>query len=402
LTIQFAKTIIVLINKKGENINMITTIKITPKLIFGPGALNQLPDEAKAIGRKKLMIVTYPDIRRVGHLDRVLKLLEKGGITNPIIFEKVMPNPRATMIDEGAAIARREKVDFIIGLGGGSAMDSAKCIGLAGTGTKPIWDYYGYMGTVENPSVFIQIPTMAGTGSEMNVGGVVTDWENSHEKNSFGVPDLLAKVVIVDPELTLTVPKRQIAAGGLDILTHLAEFYLTAPENMFINDGLKETMMKAVVKYLPIALEKPNDMEARIQLSWASTVAMSGLARIGDNVGTMSCHGMEEAMSGRFDICHGEGLAAIFPTWMHNIQPVRQERNLMFAYNVFGRTDVDGTKALEDWLGTIKMKLKLRDLGFNLAYADQVGEIALRQGRVRNNPVPLTTKEVGDIYRAAY
>jgi hypothetical protein len=258
------------------------------------------------------------------------------------------------------------------------------------------------MGTVENPPVFIQIPTMAGTGSEMNVGGVVTDWENIHEKNSFGVPDLLAKVVIVDPELTLTVPKRQIAAGGLDILTHLAEFYLTAPENMFINDGLKETMMKAVIKYLPVALEKPNDMEARIQLSWASTVAMSGLARIGDNVGTMSCHGMEEAMSGRFDICHGEGLAAIFPTWMRNIQPIRKERNLMFAYNVFGRTDVDGTKALEDWLGTIKMKLKLRDLGFNLAYADQVGEIALKQGRVRNNPVPLTPKEVGDIYRAAY
>lgn len=134
---------------------MITTIKLTPKLIFGPGALNQLTDEAKAIGRKKLMIVTYPDIRKAGHLDRVLKLVAAAGIPNPVVFEKVMPNPRAAMIDEGAALARQEKVDFIIGLGGGSAMDSAKCIGLGSTGTKPIWDYIGYMGAAENPPLFI-------------------------------------------------------------------------------------------------------------------------------------------------------------------------------------------------------------------------------------------------------
>lgn len=381
---------------------MITTISITPKLIFGPGALNQLSDEAKAIGRKKLMIVTYPDIRKAGHLDKVIKLLEKGGITNPIVFEKVMPNPRATMIDEGAALARSEKVDFIIGLGGGSVMDSAKCIALGSTGTKPIWEYIGVRTPVGTAPLIIQIPTMAGTGSEMNLAGVVTDWEKTHEKTSIGTPDLLARVVIVDPELTLTVPKRQIAAGGLDILTHLAEFYLSAPENMFVNDGVKETMMKAVVKYLPIALEKPNDMEARVQLSWASTVAMSALARIGDNVGNMSCHGMEEAMSGRFDICHGEGLAAIFPYWMKNIQPARKERNLMFARNVFGRTDVDGTKAFEDWQAGIKMNLRLRNLGFELALADEVGAMALRQPRTAANPVPLTPKDVGDIYRAAY
>ena len=116
---------------------------------------------------------------------------------------------------------------------------------------------------VKNAPVFIQIPTMAGTGSEMNAGGVITDWENTHEKTSVGNPALLAKVVIVDPELTLTVPKRQTAAGGLDILTHLAEFYLTEPEPLPINDGFKETLMKVVVKYLPIVLKKPDDIEAR-------------------------------------------------------------------------------------------------------------------------------------------
>ena len=381
---------------------MITTIAISPKVIFGPGALEQLTDEAKAVGKKKLMIVTYPDIRRVGHLDRVLKLLAVAGITNPIVFEKVMPNPRVTMLDEGAALARKEKVDFIIGLGGGSAMDSAKAIGLGSTSTKSVWEWVGSRGPAENAPAFIQVPTMAGTGSEMNVGAVVTDWENTHEKTSIGTPELLPRAVIVDPELTLTVSRRQIAAGGFDILTHLAEFYLTAPENSFVNDGVKETMMKAVVKYLPIALDKPNDMEARVQLSWASTVAMSALARIGDNYGTMACHGMEEAMSGRFDICHGEGLAAIFAAWMRNIEPVRKSRNMMFARNVFGRTDVDGTKAFEDWRDSVGMKLKLRNLGFDLSYADTVGAIALRQPRTKNNPAPLTPKDIGDIYRACY
>ncbi len=174
-----------------------------------------------------------------------------------------MPNPRVTMIDEGAALARREKVDFIIGLGGGSAMDSAKAIGLGSTGTKSIWEYVGDRSPVQNAPVFIQVPTLAGTGSEMNAGAVITDWEKTHEKTSVGNPALLPNVVIVDPELTLTVPKRQTAAGGLDILTHLAEFYLTEPEPLPINDGFKETLMKVVVKYLPIALEKPDDMEAR-------------------------------------------------------------------------------------------------------------------------------------------
>ena len=387
---------------KGEKIIMITTISPPAKLLFGPGSLNQLGDEARALGKNRVMIVTYPDIRKVGLLDRVIKLLEKGGIQNPVVFEKVMPNPRVTMIDEGAALVRKEKVDFIIGLGGGSAMDSSKAIGLASTGTKSIWEYVGIWLPVNNAPVYIQIPTMAGTGSEMNPSAVITDWEHTHEKTSVGSSSLTAKVVIVDPELTLTVPKRQTAAGGLDILTHLAENYVTEPASLPINDGFKETLMKAVVKNLPIVLQKSDDIAARTELSWASTCAMSSFAKIGGTQGTMACHGIEEAMSGRFDIVHGEGLAAIFPSWLRNIEPARKERNRMFARNVFGRTDVDGATACEDWLQSVGMKLRLRDLGFDISLADEVGAVALRQPRTKNNPVPLTPKDVGDIYRAAY
>ena len=381
---------------------MITTISIPSKLLFGPGAINQLGEEAKVLGKNRVMIITYPDIRKVGLLDRVIKLLEKGGIKNPIVFEKVMPNPRVTMIDEGAALVRKEKIDFIIGLGGGSAMDSAKAIGLASTGSKSIWEYSGNWSPVNNVPVFIQIPTMAGTGSEMNPSAVITDWEHTHEKAPIGSTSLFAKVVIVDPELTLTVPKRQTAAGGVDILTHLAENYVTEPLPLSINDGFKETLMKTVIKNLPIVLKKPDNIEARTELSWVSTCATSGLARIGGTQGTMACHGMEEALSGRFDIVHGEGLAAIFPSWLRNIEPARRERNQMFARNVFSRTDVDGATACEDWLESIGMKFRLRDLGFDISLADEVGTVALRQERTKDNPIPLTPKDVGDIYRAAY
>jgi len=116
----------------------------------------------------------------------------------------------------------------------------------------------------------------------------------------------MAKCVIVDPEIHLTLPKRQILAGGLDILTHLAEFYVTEPETLPVNDGFKEVLMKVVIKYLPIAAKNPNDMVARTELAWASNCAMGGFARIGGTQGIMACHGMEEAMSGRFDICHGK------------------------------------------------------------------------------------------------
>jgi len=305
------------------------------------------------------------------------------------------------MIDEGAAIARSEKIDLIIGLGGGSTMDTAKCIGAASTNTKPIWDYIGSMQIFKGIPSFIQIPTLAGTGSELNGGAVVTNWE-TREKSGFGSPSLVAKTTIIDPELTLTLPRRQTAAGGVDILTHIAEFYLTQEEPLPVNDGWREHLMRIVVKYLPIVLEKEDDLDARTQLSWAATIGLSPLIMIGGTQGAMSCHPMEESISGQFDIIHGEGLAAIYPAWMRHILPVRRERNEMFARNVFGREDGDGTAALEDWLDSIGLKFRLRDLGFDMKYAERIAEMALKQPRTHGHPLPINVKEIVSIFQNAY
>ena len=378
---------------------MITTFNLPIRLVFGPGSLERLGDEAKQLGQKA-MIVTYPDIRRVGLLDKVVNILKEKEV-DVLVYEEVQPNPRSSMVDKGAGIARDEKVDLVIGLGGGSAMDTAKGITLASTGSESIWNYVGKMVQVTGPvPSIIQVPTMAGTGAELNSVAVITNWE-THDKNVLFNPNMSAKVAIVDPELTITVPKRQTASGGVDTFSHLVEYYLMPEAPIPMNDAIREAVIRMVVKYLPLALAKPDDIEARTQLSWASTIAMSPLATIGGTVGSMTCHGIEHAVSGYYDVAHGDGLAALLPAWMKHILPVRKERLDLLGKNVFGKAD--GILATEEWLKEVGMNLRLRDLGCELERADDIADMTLKTPMmVRPHPRPLDKEGIAQIYRDSY
>jgi hypothetical protein len=197
--------------------------QVTTAILFGPGSSDNIGQEAAKIGRKAL-IVTYPDIQRIGLLDKVVKDWKENGL-DTVIFDKVQCNPRTSTVDEGAEFTRKEKPDLLIGLGGGSVMDTTKGIALASSGTASIWDYTLQIATARGLILpIIQVPTIAGTGSEMNSSAVLTHWE-SHIKTSLGgIPALQAKIAIVDPALTLTVPMKQVKAGGVDILSHLIEY----------------------------------------------------------------------------------------------------------------------------------------------------------------------------------
>jgi len=378
---------------------MITTFYLPTKIVFGSGSIEQLGQEAKEIGRKA-MIVTYPDIRRIGLLDRVLEDLKANGV-DTLAFEEVEPNPHSSTVDKGAGIARSENIDLIIGLGGGSAMDAAKGIALASSGTESIWNYVGARVEVKGPvRPLIQVPTMAGTGSEANAGAVITNWE-THEKVGIGNPSLFAKVAIVDPEVTLTVPKKQTAAGGADIFSHLVEYYLMPEAPLPLNDNIREAIIRVVVKYLPQVLARLDDIEARTQLSWASTIAMSQLARLGGSTGAMTCHSIEHAVSGLYDITHGDGLAALLPTWMRHILPARKDRLDSLGKNVFGKTD--GILATEEWLEKVGMKLRLRELGCKLEQAEEIADITVRTaGRLHMHPRTLDAEAIAQIYRDSY
>ena len=378
---------------------MLSRFKLTIAVLFGAGAVTQVGEEAAKLGRKA-MVVTYPDIRRIGLLDKVLKDLKQNKV-DAVVFEKVEPNPRSTTIDEGAVIARKEKIDLVIGLGGGSAMDTAKGIALASNGTASIWDYLSQHIAVKGiiPTI-IQIPTMAGTGSETNNIAVITNWE-THVKGGLGDPRIQAKVAIIDPAITLSVPLHQTKAGGIDILSHVLEPYLADSKPTPMTDGIRETCMKIVVRFLPQVIAYPDDIGARTQLSWASTTATSQLAEWGGGSRSATCHAIENALSGYYDVTHGDGLAALLPAWMRSFYQVRQDRFSSLGKNVFGKKD--GIKATEDFFESVGMRLRLRDMGCKLEDAQAIAELAVKSSPfLAEHPTPLDVNAIAKIYRDSF
>jgi len=339
---------------------MITTFYLPTKIIFGSGSLAQLGAEAKNIGQKALLVTGASSMRKTGVLDRVVHDLKDNGV-DTLIYDKATPNPRTSTVDEGASMARDGGIDLVIGLGGGSVMDAAKGIALASTDTKPIWHYYTEAGAeIKGPvPSLIMVPTLTASGSEADSFAVLTNWE-THEKRTLGTPHYWPKVSIVDPDLTLTVPQKPTAQGGVDIFCHLLERYFTGKISSPLTDGIIETALRLVVKYLPQVLTKLDDIEARTQLSWACTIACSPVATLGGGAGPMTLHGIAHPLSAYYDIAHGDSLAPLLLAWMRYTLPVRKEKFDALGKNVFG--EADGILATEKWLETIGMKLRLRDL----------------------------------------
>ncbi len=377
---------------------MIQQFYLPINVLFGPGSIEQLGREAKTLG-SRAMIITYPDIRKLGFLDIVLKDLENQSVETRV-FEELEPNPRTTTVDRAARIARESKIDLVIGMGGGSAMDAAKGVALASSGEAPVWDYMmGKARSGKSVPNLIQVPTLAGTGSELNPICVFTHWE-SHEKRFMFNDKLWAKTAIIDPALTVTLPEKLTAGGGVDALSHIMECYLMPEKPLPMNDAIREAVMRVVVQVLPKVLSHPDDIDARSQISWASTIASSDLSRLGGSVGSMTCHGIEHAISGYYDINHGAGLAALLPSWMKQFYPARKERFELLGRNVFGKSD--GITAFEEWLEKLGMKLRLRDLGCELEKADEIADIALKVWDYSPHPTVMDAETIAKIYRDAW
>jgi hypothetical protein len=376
------------------------TLLIPTKIIFGNGAISEIGKEASQFG-KKALIVTYPDIRRIGLLDKIIQALKTSNV-EAVPFEEVEPNPRTTTVDKGAAAFRNEKCDLIIGIGGGSAMDCAKGIMATVASIGTAWDVLQRKVQPAAPfAPIIQIPTMAGTGSEINATSVLTHWE-THYKGVLVHPATQAKTAIIDPQLTLTVPKNQTKAGGVDTFCHIVEAYLTDNTPQPLTDDIRESVMRVVVNNLSKAIAKPDDLDARYQLSWASTVSMSTLHRIGGGSGQLTLHGIEHALSGFYDVTHGAGLAALLPAWMRFTLKDKPERFEKLARMVFSSKQ-DGVTATVEWLDSVGMKLRLRDLGCKIEDADEIGRLTmLMSAWVRMHPTPIDEKVVAQIFRDAF
>ncbi|XUX00476.1 MAG: iron-containing alcohol dehydrogenase [Dehalogenimonas sp.] len=378
----------------------VTEFNLPTRLIFGEGSFDRLGEEAAKLGRRAMIVSGQKTMRRLGLLDKAADMLEDSGL-EVILFDKIEPNPRASTIDQGAAIARGEKIDVVIALGGGSAMDAAKGVALASAGDKTVWHY---ITTRDNPPgkvpSLIMVPTVSASGSEVNSGAVITDW-NTHEKRVLSRPSLQPRVAIVDPELTLSLPLAPTLAGGVDIFCHAVEPYVTASHPEPLNDGWRESMLRTVVEYLPIVKADLHNREARRALAWVSTMACSSFASLGGGDGSMTLHGIEHPLSGLYDITHGEGLGALLPAWLADLTRERADRIRALGERVFSTSD--GQKAVEDWLKTIGMRLRLEILGVSKDKFSDLARLArVSSPWINNNPTPLEQEDIERIYRMAW
>ncbi|MDD5289465.1 MAG: iron-containing alcohol dehydrogenase, partial [Dehalococcoidales bacterium] len=196
-------------------------------------------------------------------------------------------------------------------------------------------------------------------------------------------------------------PLHQTKAGAIDTYAHLVENYVTDGTPTPLTDGIRETCMKMVVKYMPRVMAHLDDLEARTELSWASTIAMSQLARLGSGGGSMTCHGIEHALSGYYDVTHGDGLAALLPAWMRSFYQVRESRFKSLGRNVFGKED--GLKATEEFFESVGMRLRLGALGCKLEQAQEIAELAIKSSPwLSTHPTPLDANAIAKIYREAF
>jgi len=379
----------------------VATFRIPGQITFGAGAAETIGMEAKRLGATHAVVLSDPNLQKLGVTDRIVASLSTQGVRSTVYAEIEFEPSIQSVAPASAAAAKASGCDLVIGLGGGSVMDSTKVLAAAYKGKGVVWDYLTQKATVTKDTLpIIQVPTMAGTGSEVNAGAVISNWE-THEKFAVVNSFLFAKVAVIDPQITITVPVKQIRAGGADIFCHVAEPYITDTNSSQLTDGIREATMRAVVENLPLALENPKDINVRTKLSWASTLAMSNLMSLGGGGGVFSLHAIEHAVSGYFDVTHAEGLASLMPAWMKFNLPACKQRIDSLGKNVFGKTD--GVAAVEEWLSKIGLKVKLGQLGASLDKAKDVGIKAVMGGfGMKDNPIPLDADLVAQIYRNAF
>ena len=351
------------------------------KLYFGEDSLDYLKEELPKYGKNVVLIYGGGSIKKNGIYDNVIRILAENG-KNVVEDGGVMPNPTTDKLREGVEIARKHRADLLLAVGGGSCCDYAKAVSVSVHCDEDPWEKY-YL-RFEEPTCEIVpvgcILTMAGTGSEMNAGAVITD-PKTHLKigHVFG-EEVMPKFSILNPRFTMSLPKRQMVAGIYDIFNHICEQYFSGTDDN-VSDSLAEALMKSVVRNSLVAVEDSENYEARSNIMWAATWALNTLIACGKTTDWM-VHMLGQAAGGFTDATHGMTLAAVSLPYYRHILPYGLPKFKQFALEVWGvapagKTDEEiaheGLAAMEDWMKTIGVALSLSELG---ATEDMIDGIA--------------------------
>ncbi|HDX9589220.1 TPA: iron-containing alcohol dehydrogenase [Bacillus pseudomycoides] len=376
------------------------------KLIFGKGQLEQLKLEIPQYGKKVLLVYGGGSIKQNGIYDQVISMLKE--IDAEILeLSGVEPNPRLSTVNKGIQICKENNVEFILAVGGGSVIDCTKAIAAGSKYDGDAWDLVTKKAIAKEALPFGTVLTLAATGSEMNAGSVITNWE-TNEKYGWGSSVTFPQFSILDPNHTISVPRNQTIYGIVDIMSHVLEQYFHQGINTALQDRYCESILQTVIETAPKLLNDLESYEHRETILYCGTMALNGILAMGVR-GDWATHNIEHAASAVYDIPHGGGLAILFPNWMQHVLHENVGRFKQFAIRVFhvqteDKADIDialeGIEALRQFWTSIGAPSRLADYEIGEEQIDVMAEKAMAYGEFGQFK-KLNKQDVVKIYQAS-
>ncbi len=379
------------------------TYSIPTKIHFGKGQISHL-DELVESGKKVLLVYGGGSIKRAGIYDTAMSILKETGLQ---VFELsgVEPNPKIESVRKGVDICKKEDINMVLAIGGGSVIDCAKVVAAGACYDKDPWDLVIAPYRIKKALPIYSVLTLAATGSEMDKFAVISDM-SKNEKWGTASEYLKPKMSILDPEYTFSVSKKQTAAGTADMISHTFENYFTNVEHADVQARFAEGLLKTFFHYGPIALEHPDNYDARANLMWAASMAINGLIENGAEV-AWCVHPMEHELSAFYDITHGEGLAILTPHWMDfALNEKTAKKFAEYGRNVWGiliDNDMEAAKsaiaATRNFFQKMGLPQTLTEVGIDRKYFDIMAEKAANG--CKGSFVPLSKEDIISIFEAA-
>ena len=374
---------------------------------FGRGTEQHVGMRIKQFGGTNVLLhYGGGSIKRSGLYDRVAKCLEDEGIPYGELGG-VQPNPRSGLVYEGIDMCRSGGYDFILAVGGGSVIDSAKAIAAGTCYEGDFWDFYTKKAEIKKALPVGTILTIAAAGSEGSANTVITNEKTGFKKGA-GSDVLRPRFSILNPELTCTLPPYQTAAGATDIMIHICERYFSNTEEVEITDRLCEAVLKTMIYETPRVIRDPDHYEARANIMWAGMLAHNNVCGVG-RVQDWASHHIEHELSALYDVTHGAGLAVIAPAWMRYVLAINPHKLVQFAERVWDippqqteeQTALKGIEAFEAFLKSIGMPLTFAEIGASGKDIDTLTQKLLEGKETEGNYVKLTAEDVKKIYHYA-
>ena len=361
------------------------------KIIFGKGTENQIGGETAKYAKRVLLHHSGGSTVRSGLIDRVKESLKSAGVQWEELTG-VLPNPRLSLVNKGIEIVKKEKLEFILAVGGGSAIDSAKAIAVGAVNEGDVWDFYDRKRSTDKALPIGTIVTIPAAGSESSISSVITN-EAGPWKRGINLACIRPAFSIMNPELTYTLPPYQTACGITDMMAHIMERYFTKEPNVELTDELCEGALRTIIRNArKIFSGGEKDYAARAEIMWAGALAHNGLLDTG-RIGDWASHALDHELSALFDLAHGAGLAILFPAWIKFNIKEDTPRLARFAAKVWGvdgafydyeQAALEGVFRMENFFRSIGMPVRFKDANIDPARIGEMAKRAVHFGPVGN------------------